>query len=165
MSSLPVISLCPAQHLPLELLLLADPEPKQIQRYLPACQGISLQLEQQLLGAALVQPMGDSKYEIMAIAVQPEAQQQGYGSLLLRWLLDYYRQQGAQQLAVATGCFGYQLGFYQRQGFRVEQIRKNFFLEHYAEPVFEQGIQHFDQLYLVCQLQWNTIAKSGKKSG
>ncbi|WP_331435775.1 hypothetical protein [Photobacterium gaetbulicola] len=49
---------------------------------------------------------------------------------------------------MGTGTFGYQLAFYQREGFRVVGIDKDFFLDHYDEPVMENGIQHKDMLRL-----------------
>jgi len=54
-------------------------------------------------------------------------------------------------VVVGTGTYGYQLGFYQRQGFRVDRIDKDFFLKHYPEPIVEDGIQHKDMLRLTLE--------------
>ncbi|MBB3060531.1 hypothetical protein [Microbulbifer rhizosphaerae] len=58
-----------------------------------------------------------------------------------------------QRLEVGAGTFGYQLTFYQRQGFRVERIDKNFFLKSYPEPIVENGIQHGDMLRLTFEFR------------
>ncbi|WP_308364978.1 MULTISPECIES: hypothetical protein [unclassified Microbulbifer] len=58
-----------------------------------------------------------------------------------------------QRLEVGTGTFGYQLTIYQRQGFRVERIDKNFFLKNYPEPIVENGIQHRDMLRLTLEFR------------
>lgn len=84
----------------------------------------------------------------MSIAVQPAHQKSGYGTALLKWVINFFRNSGAQQLEVGTGTFGYQLAFYQRHGFRVTSIDRDFFLSNYPEPIFENGIQLFDMLRL-----------------
>ncbi len=50
-----------------------------------------------------------------------------------------------------TGTFGYQLTFYQREGFRVDSIDKDFFLVNYEKPIYEAGIQLQDMLRLVLE--------------
>jgi hypothetical protein len=65
--------------------------------------------------------------------------------------IERVKESGAKQLVVGTGTFGYQLTFYQRQGFRVESINKDFFLENYTEPVIENGIQHKDMFRLILE--------------
>lgn len=84
----------------------------------------------------------------MSIATQPALQKSGYGTALLKWVIDFFRKSGASQIEVGTGTFGYQLAFYQRHGFRVTAIDRDFFVNHYPEPIFEDGIQLFDMLRL-----------------
>ncbi|MBN1779863.1 GNAT family N-acetyltransferase, partial [bacterium] len=55
---------------------------------------------------------------------------------------------GARRLEVGTGTFGYQLAWYQREGFRVFAIERDFFLVNYEEPIYENGIQLKDMLRL-----------------
>ena len=60
--------------------------------------------------------------------------------------------------AIASGdfhevSFGYQLAWYQREGFRVFAIERDFFLENYPEPIYEQGIQLKDMLRLVVECE------------
>jgi protein-L-isoaspartate O-methyltransferase len=55
---------------------------------------------------------------------------------------------GARRLEVGTGSFGYQLAWYQRAGFRVFAVERDFFLDNYEEPIFEDGIQLKDMLRL-----------------
>ncbi|SKA64261.1 hypothetical protein SAMN02745132_03842 [Enterovibrio nigricans DSM 22720] len=62
------------------------------------------------------------------------------------------RQKGIRRIELGTGSFGYQLTYYQRLGFRVDRIIKNHFLDNYAEPICENGIQHKDMLRLYLEL-------------
>ncbi len=55
---------------------------------------------------------------------------------------------GARRLEVGTGTFGYQLTWYQRNGFRVFAVERDFFLANYEEPIYENGIQLKDMLRL-----------------
>lgn len=89
----------------------------------------------------------------MNIAVAPSRQQRGIGTTLLGHVISVFREEGACRLEVGTGTFGYQLAFYQRQGFRVTGIDTNFFLTNYPEPIFEDGIQLKDMLRLTLVLR------------
>ncbi|AWE68994.1 putative iAA acetyltransferase [Pseudomonas aeruginosa] len=40
------------------------------------------------------------------------------------------------------------MAFYQRVGFRVDKVVKNYFLDNYDQPIYEMGIQHKDMLRL-----------------
>ena len=133
---------------PMELLLLADPSEDNIRASLIGSRYFVVSSDERVVGACVVQPRGTDAYELMSIAVQENLQKYGYGSALLKWVIDFYRQAGTRQLEVGTGTFGYQLAFYQRQGFRVSHIDRDFFVKNYAEPIFEDGIQLLDMLRL-----------------
>jgi len=139
----------PATDAPLELLLLADPSEEKIRSYLSGSKCFVASMGAELVGACVVQPLGNDTHELMSIAVHPDNQQRGYGTALLKWVIEFYRNAGARQLEVGTGTFGYQLAFYQRQGFRVTSIDHDFFIKNYPEPIFEDGIQLFDMLRLM----------------
>jgi ribosomal protein S18 acetylase RimI-like enzyme len=138
----------PANAVPMELLLLADPSEDKIRSYISASKCFVASSGAVVVGACVVQPRGAGTHELMSIAVHPAHQKSGYGTALLKWVIDFFRNSGARQLEVGTGTFGYQLAFYQRQGFRVTSIDHDFFINNYHEPIFEDGIQLFDMLRL-----------------
>lgn len=84
----------------------------------------------------------------MSIAIHPAHQKSGYGTTLLKWTIDFFRKSGASRMEVGTGTFGYQLAFYQKHGFRVTAIDRDFFVNHYPAPLFEGGVQLLDMLRL-----------------
>lgn len=147
-----LIQQVPPTQAPIDLLLLADPSEEKIRSYLHQSGCFVASLGAMVIGACLVQPLGPTSHEIMSIAVHPDHQKSGTGTLLLKWVIDFYRRSGAQQLEVGTGSFGYQLAFYQRQGFRVTGIERNFFIDNYNKPIIEDGIRLYDMLRLVLQL-------------
>ena len=138
----------PVMDAPIDLLLLADPSEDKIRSYLSGSKCFVVSSDAVVVGACVVQPRGSDTHELMSIAVLPTHQKSGYGTALLKWVIDFFRKSGARQLEVGTGTFGYQLAFYQRQGFRVTSIDRDFFVNNYPEPIFEDGIQLFDMLRL-----------------
>lgn len=147
----------PAADVPMELLLLADPSEDRIRGYLAGSTCFIASLDGTEVGACVVQPLGAGAYELMNIAVRPDHQKSGHGAALLSWVIEYFRRAGAYRLEVGTGTFGYQLAFYQRHGFRVDRIDHDFFIEHYPDPVFENGIQLFDMLRLALRYPDDTV--------
>jgi GNAT superfamily N-acetyltransferase len=145
----------PAMDAPMELLLLADPSEDKVRSYLPRSQCFVASSDGVVVGACVVQPLDAGAYELMSIAIQPAHQKSGYGTVLLKWVIDFFRKSGASQIEVGTGTFGYQLAFYQRHGFRVTAIDRDFFVKNYPEPIFEGGIQLFDMLRLTLRYTAN----------
>ncbi|WP_395025627.1 GNAT family N-acetyltransferase [Comamonas odontotermitis] len=138
----------PAPEAPMALLLLADPSEDKIRAYLPGSRCFVASNGAEMVAACVVQPLGGGIHELMSIAVSPAHQKQGHGAALLQWVIDFFRNAGAHQLEVGTGSFGYQLAFYQRHGFRVSGIERDFFVNNYPAPIFEDGIQLLDMLRL-----------------
>jgi ribosomal protein S18 acetylase RimI-like enzyme len=138
---------------PLELLLLADPSEDKVTAYLPRSRCFATYSGASPVAACVAMPLSDAAYEIMNIAVTPSQQKRGIGTKLLGYVISVFRAEGACRLEVGTGTFGYQLAFYQRQGFRVTGIDTDFFLLNYPEPIFEDGIQLTDMLRLTLVLR------------
>ncbi len=145
----------PTKDAPIELLLLADPSEDKVRSYLPRSKCFVASSGGVVVGACVVQPLGEGTHELMNIAIQPAHQKSGYGTALLKWVIDFFHKSGASQIEVGTGTFGYQLAFYQRHGFRVTRIDRNFFVNNYPEPIFEDGIQLFDMLRLTLRCPGN----------
>jgi N-acetylglutamate synthase-like GNAT family acetyltransferase len=137
-----------AADVPMDLLLLADPSEEKIRSYLPRSRCFVASKNGGVVGVCVIQPLDAGTYELMNIAVHPSHQNFGHGTMLLKWVINFFHNSGAKQLEVGTGTLGYQLAFYQRQGFRVTSIDRDFFIKNYGEPIFEDGIQLFDMLRL-----------------
>ncbi|WP_226816376.1 GNAT family N-acetyltransferase [Advenella sp. FME57] len=133
-------------------MLLADPSEDKIRSYLHQSQCFVASHDGIAIGACLVQALAPTSREIKSIAVHPDHQKAGTGTLLLKWIIGFYRRSGVIQLEVGTGSFGYQLAFYQKQGFRVTGIERNFFIDNYNEPIVEDGIRLYDMLRLTLRL-------------
>ncbi|MGK9118612.1 GNAT family N-acetyltransferase [Olivibacter jilunii] len=133
---------------PWDLLMLADPSKSAIEKYLYDSDCYIARCNEVVIGVAVIKSQDSEVYELMNIAVFPAYQNRGYGSQILNSLIEILKNKQANVLEVGTGSFGYQLKFYQKFGFRVDQIKTNFFLDNYSEPIFEDGLQHKDMLIL-----------------
>ncbi|MBC7005510.1 GNAT family N-acetyltransferase [Photobacterium sp. BZF1] len=138
----------PAELAPMDLLLEADPSTEQIQTYLSGSDIYTVLSDDKTVGVCVLKPRSETTLELMNIAVEPTQQGSGIGRQLLQYVISESRSKQAKELVLGTGTFGYQLAFYQREGFRVVGIDKDFFLDNYDEPVMENGIQHKDMLRL-----------------
>ena len=98
-----------------------------------------------LVGAATMQWRGEP-CELMELAVAPERQGQGIGRRIVAWLVEEARRRGKQAILVGTANASIDnIAFYQRCGFRMDHVRKDYFW-YYREPVYENGIQIRDML-------------------
>ena len=151
MTSLAIAEIAPADA-PRALLLLADPSPAKVDAYLPDARCFAARLDGRTVGACAVVPLGPEVCELMSIAVAPDAQRRGIGAALLRQAIATLAADGTRRLEVGTGSFGYQLAFYQREGFRVERVDRDFFVRNYPEAIVEDGIRLRDMLRLALEL-------------
>ena len=143
----------PYTEAPIELLLEADPSREKLNAYLPRSTCFIAKRHDTLVGAYVVQGLALGIYELMSIAVSPEQQRKGIGTILLKHAVATVGDLGAHRLQVGTGSFGYQLAWYQREGFRVVAVEQNFFLENYPDPIYELGIQLKDMLRLTMEYE------------
>lgn len=146
-----ICSVSPEQA-PLALLLEADPSEINVKKYLENSICYVAELSGKVVGVCVLNSLKDKKIELYNIAVDPGLQAKGIGTTLLNHVIEMSKQLGVKRIELGTGTFGYQLAFYQRAGFRVDSIEKDFFILHYEEPIFEHGIQHKDRLRLFLDL-------------
>lgn len=132
----------------LDDLLLADEEVGMIERYLMHGQLYTVSDQQQVIGVFHLMALNDQQVELKNIAVRPEWQHRGFGGQMMTQIQTIAIDQGFQSLLVGTGDGSLAaIGFYLRQGFRFEQIRKNFF-DEYQTPIYENGIRLKDMVVL-----------------
>ncbi len=130
----------------LDLLLLADEQESMIDRYLEQGDMFAL-FDDDVKSICVVAKIDESVCELKNLATNPEYQGQGYGSTLVRFLFDYYKDRFSSML-VGTGESPGIISFYEHCGFKVSHRVKNFFTDHYDHPIFDNGIQLVDMVYL-----------------
>lgn len=104
-----------------------------------------MEADGQAVGAATMQWRADP-CEIMELAIVPDRHGQGLGKQLVGWLVDAARQRGKSAVLVGTANASIgNIAFYQKCGFRMDQVRKDYFW-YYRDPHYENGIQVRDLL-------------------
>lgn len=130
----------------LDLLLLADEQEDMIDRYLDDGRLFVLD-DDGTKCVAVVVALNAEECELKNIATYPQHQGKGYGKAMVEYLCDRYL--GAfETMYVGTGDVPKTLGFYERCGFRISHRDENFFTDNYDHPMFEDGIQLRDMVYL-----------------
>ena len=130
----------------MELLLIADEQEDMIEKYLE--RGILYILEDNGVKAkCVITDEGNGILEIKNIATYPQFQGKGYGKALVEFVAERYKDRFSM-IQVGTGNSPLTIGFYEKCGFIRSHVVKNFFTDFYDHPIFEEGIQLVDMIYL-----------------
>lgn len=130
----------------LDLLLLADEQESMIDKYLDRGDMFAL-YDSDLKSICVVTQEREDIFELKNLATDEKYQGQGYGSRLVKYLFEYYKDKGKTML-VGTGESPLTLPFYEHCGFKQSHRVKNFFVDNYDHPIYENGIQLIDMIYL-----------------
>ncbi|RCW47456.1 GNAT family N-acetyltransferase [Paenibacillus prosopidis] len=134
---------------PMKLLLLADPSEKLVQEYLKRGQCFVAEAEETIIGEYVLLPTRPETVEIVNIAVDESCQGKGIGKQLVNHAIQQAKLLGFKTIEIGTGNSGVgQLALYQKCGFRMTGIDRDFFIRHYSEEIFENGIQVVDMVRL-----------------
>lgn len=98
-----------------------------------------------LVGAAVL-GWSQADSELIYLAVAPELRGQGVGKQIISYLkAELIRRQGAAMLVGTANAALDNIAFYQKCGFRMFEIRRDFF-DYIQPPVYENGIRLLDML-------------------
>lgn len=138
----------------LSLLREADEDPARIRAALidPTNTPYLFQVDGQVVGVALMH-WHPHESELIYIVVDPVHRGQGYGQAALKAIFAVGAGQGVEAVIVGTATTSVEnIIFYQKCGFRMDSIRKNFF-DYFPTPVYEHGIQMRDMVVFRRQLR------------
>lgn len=130
----------------LDLLLLADEQENMIDRYLESGDLFAL-YDDDLKSVCVVVKIDEETCELKNIATYEKYQGKGYAKALINFISDYYKNH-YEAMLVGTGEVPTILSFYENCGFVKSHYIKNFFTDNYDHPMFADGIQLIDMVYL-----------------
>lgn len=130
----------------IDLLLLADEQEDMIDRYLSGGRMYILD-DDGIKCECVVTDEGNGVLEIKNIATVPEYQGKGYAKAMIAFIINKYKGQYTV-LQVGTGDSPLTIPFYEKCGFVYSHSLPNFFIDNYDHPIFENGIQLVDMVYL-----------------
>lgn len=137
-----------------QLLLMADPDKKQIDDYLPESRILIASWREKSIAIAVL-AKEQNCVEIKNIAVAESFQNKGIAKLLLARCEKIAGQLNMSWLKIATGNSStHQLKLYQNYGFRPYSIERNFFA-NYPLPIVENGIRCLDKICLRMPIKKN----------
>ena len=130
----------------IDLLLLGDEDEKTIDKYLERGEMYILD-DNGIKAECVVTDEGSKILEIKNIAVSPKFQKQGYGKKLIEFITEKYSE-NFSVIQAGTGDSPLTIPFYEKCGFKKSHIVKNFFIDNYKNPIYEEGVQLIDMIYL-----------------
>jgi GNAT superfamily N-acetyltransferase len=146
----------------LDLLLPADESEAMIDKYLVDGDLFAL-YDDDLRTVCVVLPLDGETCELKNIATCPGYQRRGYASAMIDHIAAYYHGRFASML-VGTGDVPSILAFYAKRGFVPSRTVKNFFIDNYERPMFDEGVRLVDMVYLKKPVCLALAAPGGKNA-
>ncbi|MGG3941098.1 GNAT family N-acetyltransferase [Peribacillus psychrosaccharolyticus] len=134
---------------PMHLLLLADPSPKIVKDYISRGDCFIAEEGNQIIGIYVLLPTRPETVELVNVAVDEVHQGKGVGKQLVLDAVNTAKKNGYKTIEMGTGNSSIgQLALYQKCGFRITGVDLDFFTNHYAEEIIENGILCRDMIRL-----------------
>jgi len=134
----------------MDLLLLGDEQEDMIKKYLYRGELFAL-YDTDLKTVSVVTQEDDKIYEIKNIATYEKYQKNGYGSIMIKYIIEHIKNKG-KKLLIGTGEDEKIISFYKKFGFEYSHTIKDFFIDNYDHEMFENGKQLKDMIYLKIDL-------------
>ena len=137
------------KDIPWNLLLTADPARDLVEDYLSKGISYVALTEGKIVGVYVLVSVSEDVAELKNISVEEKYQGMGIGKKLLLNAIKQAKEIGVKKIDVGTGNSSFsQLAFYQKLGFRIVGIDKDFFIKNYKEEIIENGIKCADMIRL-----------------
>jgi len=134
---------------PMELFLLADPSSEIVEEYVKRGTCFIAEIEKRIIGVYVLLPTRPDTVELINVAVVEDQHGKGIGKQLVLDAIKVAKAKGYKTIEMGTGNSSVgQLALYQKCGFRIIGVDVDFFLRHYSEKIFENGIQCRDMIRL-----------------
>lgn len=130
----------------MDLLLIGDEQESMINQYLEKGEMYILH-DEEIKAVCVVTDEGKGICELKNLAVYPKFQRKGYGKHLLRFLFEHYKNKFSV-MQVGTGDSPLTIRFYESCGFCRSHCIPKFFITNYDHPIYEEGKQLVDMIYL-----------------
>ncbi|UOQ95323.1 GNAT family N-acetyltransferase [Halobacillus shinanisalinarum] len=130
----------------LPYILLADETEDIIKEYINEGEMFSIEYNGRIVGVCLFIFPSLLSVELKNFAIDSDYQGKGLGKLVVKKAFKLYKDKGLHDMVVGTANSSIaNLAFYQKAGFRIDDIYKDFFAR-YPEPIYEDGIQALDMI-------------------
>ena len=137
--------------IPFDLLLLADETIEAIKKYIYHSDVYVVTQNEHVdpIGVFALYKINSIEIEIKNIAIAEAHRGRGIGSYLVNEIKRIAKKENFNSIVVGTPDSALrQINFYEKNGFTKYRVRKDFFIENYSEPIFEDGIMLKDMIVL-----------------
>ncbi|KRK97811.1 hypothetical protein FD04_GL000782 [Secundilactobacillus odoratitofui DSM 19909 = JCM 15043] len=136
------------------LLLSADPDEQMIESYIHRAEIRVAKSADQIVGVICTLTTRPLTVEIVNLAVRDDYQNHGIGAQLINEVIQHCRAEKVTTLAIGTGSTSFgPLYLYQKLGFRMVGVDRDFFVRHYSRPIEENGLVLRDMIRLELNLK------------
>jgi ribosomal protein S18 acetylase RimI-like enzyme len=136
-------------EIPYHLLLLADETKEAINQYIFNSDIYLLHNSTENIAVMALYKKSTTELEIKNIAVIESYRNKGIGSILMNKAKEIAKENHYKTLTVGTSDTGFQqIRFYEKNNFIKSGILKDFFIENYPDPIYENGLQMRDMVLL-----------------
>ncbi len=142
-------TLLPGEEIPYRLLLLADETKEGIDRYIFESDIFVMEDGSRIIAVCVLQPICEDAMEIKNIAVDIPYQGRGFGHYLLSSAIQRAKESGCKEILIGTADVAVrQLALYEDAGFKRYALKRDFYIDNYPEPIYEDGVQLRDMVML-----------------
>lgn len=148
-----MIIICPynENHIPYDLLLEADPEKSNVDKYLSLGLLFGAYEDGVLTGVYIIIEKENHIFELVNLSVKNTYQKKGIGTLLISHAENQAKLLGGKYMEIGT-AFPL-VSYYEKHGYNHYKTIKNFFVDNYSEPVIDKGILLKDMEVLRKEIQ------------
>lgn len=126
----------------IDILLIADPEKSAVMEYINKGVLISAEKDDQCIGILHYTQKEEDVIELNNIGVVRSHLREGIGSDIIKHLVTKAKDKGIKSIYLGTGNSSIDnFVFYQKNGFEMDEIWKNYFVDRYKEEIYENGIR------------------------
>lgn len=149
MDKLVIRSIKRKEEIPWNLLLLADPSKTAIEKYIHESDIYLALINDKTVGVYVLSSISPDVFELKNVAVEEKLQGKGIGKKLVLDAISKAGDKKARRIEVGTGNSSLsQLALYQKCGFRIIGVEKDFFVKNYRREIVENGIKCLDMVRL-----------------
>lgn len=149
MEEIEIRKLTKNEEIPYNLFLLADPSIEVINEYIHRGDCYAAYINKSLVGGFIMIRTRPLTLELVNVAVIETYRGKGIGKRLILSAIEIARKANTKILEVGTGNSSInQLALYQKCGFRIIGVDKDFFKIHYKEKIIENEIECIDMIRL-----------------
>ena len=149
MENIEIKKLSNKTEIPYDLLSISDPSIESINEYVNRGDCYVAYKNSTIIGVYILIKTRPLTVELVNISVEESHQGTGIGKQLLYNAINTVKKSNAKVIEVGTGNSSIsQLAFYQKCGFRIVGVDKDYFKKYYKEKIIENGIECIDMIRL-----------------